>query len=99
MNDEFFERMGELVNEGNRVARQAYSLYAQEVDLVLKTQSRDRIHIEHLLDGILSFCFDTEILALYKKLCHYYYKLDSDATASYVNAYREMWDDDTEESQ
>jgi hypothetical protein len=31
-------------------------------------------------------------LSLYKKLCRYYFAIDPEATVSYVNAYREMWD-------
>ena len=33
-------------------------------------------------------------LALYKKLCRYYYTLNPAATADYVNYYREIWDTD-----
>lgn len=31
--------------------------------------------------------------ALFKALCRHYWTLDPQATAGYVNAYREMWDD------
>ena len=41
---------------------------------------------------MLDFCFDDEMLMLYKKLCRYYFDIDSAATASYVNIYREMRD-------
>ena len=33
-----------------------------------------------------------EGLALFKSLCRYYYTLNPTATASYVYAYRDMWD-------
>jgi hypothetical protein len=42
---------------------------------------------------MLDFCFDDEMLVFYKKLCRYYIDIDPDATASYVHAYREMWDE------
>jgi hypothetical protein len=38
-------------------------------------------------------------LALYKKLCRYYYTLNPAATADYVNYYREIWDTDEPEDQ
>ena len=41
---------------------------------------------------MLDFCFDDAVLVLYKKLCRYYYDIDPEATVSYVNAYRDMWD-------
>ncbi len=37
--------------------------------------------------------FDSAMLRLYKKLCRYYFKIDPEATASYVYAYRDMWDE------
>jgi len=45
---------------------------------------------------MLDFCFDAKVLDLYKKLCRYYFEIDPGATASYVNAYREMWDEGEE---
>jgi len=42
---------------------------------------------------MLDFCFDDEMLVFYKKLCRYYIDIDPEATASYVQAYREMWDE------
>jgi hypothetical protein len=43
---------------------------------------------------MLSFCFDDEMLLHYRKLCRYLYSFDVDSTAFYVDAYREMWDED-----
>jgi len=31
------------------------------------------MRIERCLDGMLDFCFDDEVLLLYKKLCRYYF--------------------------
>ncbi len=44
---------------------------------------------------MLDFCFDDEMLALYKKLCRYYFDIDPAATVSYVSFYREMWENET----
>jgi len=43
---------------------------------------------------MLDFCFDDAMLCLYKDLCRYYFKIDPVATASYIYAYREMWDEE-----
>jgi len=40
---------------------------------------------------MLGFCWDKNMLKLYKKLCRYYYGIDEHAAASYVYAYKEMW--------
>ena len=76
-----------------QLARQAEQQYSFEVDSILRDQCREPRRIERLLDGMLDFCFDDEMLRLYKKLCRYYFKIDQMATVSYVYAYREMWDE------
>jgi hypothetical protein len=38
------------------------------------------------------------MLLLYKKLCRYYWKINPQATADYINYYREMWDNDSFEN-
>ena len=60
----------------------------------MRTQCCDRRRIEHLLDGMLDFGFDAEMVRLYKKLCRYYFEIEPVATASYVYAYRDMWDEE-----
>ena len=86
-------RIGALAKNARKLARVAVQQYSAEVEAILKAQLRDSIRIERCLDGMLDFCFDDKVLVLYKKLCHYYFDIDSKATVSYVNAYREMWDE------
>ena len=90
--DNLVQRIGELAEDSQKLARQAVHQYAAEIEAILKAQSRDSHRIERCLDGILDFCFDDGMLSLYKKLCRYYFSIDPEATVSYVNAYREMWD-------
>ena len=92
--DDLVQSIGEIVRVSRRLARQAEKQYALEVEDILRTQCRDPQRIEHLLDGMLDFCFDPEMLRLYKKLCRYYFAINPDATVSYVNSYRDMWDDE-----
>ena len=99
MTDALFENVGALVGQMKGLARQAHAEYSIEVDAVILTKSRDAQSIERLLDGILDFCFDPSMLQLFKKLCRYYYAIDPGATASYVHAYREMWDDQGREEE
>ncbi len=78
--------------------RQAVQEYTSVVEGILHSRNRDIIHIEHTLDGLLSFCGYEPALVLYKKLCRHYWNLDQFATARYVDAYREMWDSEESES-
>lgn len=89
--------IGKIVKGRNRLARQAERQYSIEVANILLTQSRDARRINRTLDGMLDFCFDPTMLRLYKKLCRYYYDIDPITTASYVYAYRDMWDSNKEE--
>lgn len=92
--DDLVQSIGEIARARDQLARQAEKQYALEVEDVLRTRCRDPRRIERLLDGMLDFCFDPAMLCLYKKLCRYYFEIDPEATASYVNAYRELWDDE-----
>ena len=76
-----------------QLARQAEQQYSFEVESILRDQCREPRRIECLLDGMLDFCFDDEMLCFYKRLCRYYFKINPVATASYVYAYREMLDE------
>ncbi len=86
--------LASLVDSLSDLACRAVVEYGPIVDSVLHDQSRDVHRIERTLDGLLDFCFDPEALLLYKKLCRHYFDIDPAATASYVRAYREMWDSD-----
>jgi len=93
---ELVQIIGELAADRQQLAYQAEKQYAPEVNEILRKQDRDHQRIEHLLDGMLDFCFDEAMLRLYKKLCRYYFTINPEATVSYVNAYREMWDEGEE---
>lgn len=91
--DDLIQRVRELGKEGQRLARVAVRQYSVEVECIIRGQIRDTMRIERCLDGMLDFCFYDEMLSLYKKLCRYYFDFSSDAAVSYVNAYRELWDE------
>lgn len=75
--------------------QQAVLEYTPVIESILRARSRDADHIEHTLDGLLSFCGYAPALVLYKKLCRHYWEIDPNATVFYINAYRDMWDSDS----
>jgi hypothetical protein len=93
--DDLVQSIGELANVTQQLARDAVRQYSAEVGAILKARSHDSRRIEHCLDGMLDFCFDDGMLALYKKLCRHYFDIDATSAVFYVNAYREMWDEKT----
>jgi hypothetical protein len=90
--DSLLRSVASLIDAASALARQAVEEYAPLVDSIIRDESRDAMRIERTLGGLLDFCFDAEALLLYKKLCRHYFDIDPAATASYVQAYREMWD-------
>ena len=93
-----FEGIRELAASLNALHRQIAAACAPSVEEIIRSRTRDQRQIEHLLDRLLDCACIPEGLALFRSLCRYYYYLNPAATADYIGAYREMWDnDDTEE--
>jgi hypothetical protein len=91
--DKGFLEIKQLVAGINELANNAVPLYSVQVDHIINSGCLEKNTIEHLLDRMLDFCFNADMLKQYKKLCRYYYYIDPIATTEYVYAYREMWDD------
>ncbi|WP_273225280.1 hypothetical protein [Geosporobacter ferrireducens] len=82
----------EMVETRNILASRALEYFEPEVHEIIESRCCDKQKIEELLDRLLDYCFNEQILLLYRKLCRYYYQIDPAATVGYVNAYRDMWD-------
>lgn len=87
---ELTQSMAEL----QTLREQAVEALTPVVQEMVRSGSRDIQRIEHTLDQLLDHACLPEGLALFKTLCRHYWTLDQHATASYINAYREMWDGD-----
>ena len=74
--------------------QQAAEAHAPTVREILRSGSRDARLIEQTLDHLLDHACIPQGLALFKSLCRRYWEINPLATASYINAYREMWDSD-----
>lgn len=83
-----------LARELQELQAVAVAQYTPVVETLIATGSRDARQIEQTLDGLLDFCGHAPTLHIYRRLCRHYFDIDPVATASYINAYREMWDSD-----
>lgn len=92
--DDAMQAIRSLAGSLRDLERQAAQIYLPVIDDILHTRCRDTRHIEHTLDGLLGFCGHEPVLQLFKTLCRYYWAIDPEATADYINAYREYWDSD-----
>lgn len=66
--------------------------YEPVVNAIIRKKIVDEQYILRTLDKLLDFCFDDEMLLLYKKLCRYYYPLNRDAIVDYIKYYFEMYE-------
>jgi hypothetical protein len=91
--DEIRDLAGAVVN----LTRRALAEYSPIVDSLVLGRSLDVGDIERTLDGLLDFCFDPEVLRLFRRLCLYYSRIDPAATEAYVVAYHQLCDHDGEQ--
>ena len=83
-----------LIGQMQSLQRTALEGLAPQVEIILREDDRDVRHIEQILDGLLDVCGYESAVAQFRRLCRHYWEIDPEATARYVNAYREMWDSD-----
>lgn len=63
---------------------------------IIRSGSLDAHEIERVLDHLLDCACVSQGLKLFKDLCRYYFAQNPAAVARYVNAYRDLWDEDAE---
>lgn len=94
MIEESFNAISNLIESRSHIAKQAFEIYEPLVNNIIASQNKDVNHISITLDYVLSFCFDEQMLLLYRRLCRYLFDIDQESTAFYINAYSEMWDEE-----
>jgi len=94
--DSLFESVRGIAQSVHALNHDALRAYAPVVEAILRSRSPDPRRIEHTVDRLLDFCGYEPVLDLYKKLCRHYWDIDPAATASYVHAYRDMWDSESQ---
>lgn len=82
-----------LAKNIKKLSSQAIADCLPEMNAIIASGCNDKYRIEKLLDLMLDFCWDKQMLELYKRLCRYYYEIDPYVTTEYVLAYRDIWDD------
>jgi len=86
------DKIRPLASQIQALYQQAYISYVPQVEYLISHGVKDDKEIQRLLDALLDFCGDENVLLLYKKLCRYYWDINPQATADYINIYRETWD-------
>jgi hypothetical protein len=92
--NELIDNIKALASSQQQLAQQALLQYKPLVEQYISQKCTDSNQIAHTLDYILDFCFDEQMLLLYRHLCRHLYSFDPSTATDYVNAYREMWDEE-----
>lgn len=89
------ERIYQIAEQIVQLHQKAYEVYLPLVEYVCS-----RIVLEdelsHLLDYLLNFVCDEEILELYKRVCRRYLHIYSSCIKFYIESYRKMWEEEVE---
>ena len=88
--EQLFNAIAELLNSRNQLAQQALGGFWHEISEIIRTKNHDKI--EHLFDRMLDYRFDDEVLVEYKRILRYYYPINPESVAFYVEHYRKMYD-------
>ncbi len=85
----------QIAEQINHLHKKAYDIYLPLVDNVCRREVLEE-ELSYLLDYLLDFACDENILGLYKKACRRYLYTYPSCVKSYIDACREMWKDETE---
>lgn len=89
------ERIHQIAKQIAEIHQKVYEVYLPLVeDVCSKTASE--AELSHLLDCLLDFACDEKALGLYKKVCRRYLYVYPKCIRFYIEAYREMWEDEGE---
>jgi alkyl hydroperoxide reductase subunit AhpC len=96
--DEKFEcptEILELAKQIKELTDMGVALIKPEIDAVIHNRIKNKQTIERLLDRLLDYAgMSDKGLALFKRLCRYYYPIDPRVTAEYIYIYRDLYDSD-----
>ena len=77
------------------LSKQRYEIAKDEIEYIIKNNIKDEKQIERQLDEMLDilFVYETdETLLTFRRLCRHYFDINPQATADYINFYKEQND-------
>lgn len=77
------------------IHKQNFIILKNEVENIIKNKIKDEKYIQRKLDeflDILLFYENKDSLLAFRKLCNYYFTINPEVTADYINYYREQND-------
>lgn len=90
------ESIFQIAEQINQLHKKAYDTYLPLVDDVYRRKVSEK-ELSHLLDSLLDLTCDEKILGLYKRVCRRYLYTYPSCIKFYIDAYREMWENEEKE--
>lgn len=87
------ESIFQMAEQINQLHKKAYDIYLPLVEDVCRRNVSEE-ELSYFLDYLLGFAGDEKMLDLYKKVCRTYLYIYPSCIKSYIDAYREMWEDE-----
>lgn len=94
--ESLFKDTSHLVKAANEIYERAYSDYSEMVSNAMKGTPTQK-QAEHILDGMLDFCYDERFQILYRQFCRYIYRLYPEVAVDYVRIFRDQIGEDENE--
>ncbi len=89
--------IGVMIKRIQVLSREAVALIKPQAEDIIRNAVTDEKRIERILNTLPDFAGTSEDgLILFKRLCQHYYPLNPRATAGYISAYRDIYDNGTE---
>lgn len=85
----------QIAEQINQRHKKAYDIYLPLVHDVCRRKVSEE-ELSYFLDYLLDFACDEKMLGLYKKVCRTYLYIYPKCVKSYIDAYWEMWEEETE---
>jgi hypothetical protein len=81
------------------VAQSGIAHYRPIANQILRGQITNPNEIEHILDFMLDYCFDNEMLSIYKSICRHLFYIYPELVYNAVMNYRDVWDSDEDDGE
>ncbi|MDR2232390.1 MAG: hypothetical protein LBE56_04605 [Tannerella sp.] len=97
--DEVVDGFGAIAEQMHGMAESALYRFTPIAEDIISGKIAGANNIGHQLDFMLDYCFDDNVLILYKRVLRSLYPKYPELVSTYVYAYRDMWDSDDEEGE
>jgi hypothetical protein len=96
---QFAEGIAELLKGRDALAQMAVAQYKPIAEDIISGKMTDSHQIDITLDWMCDYCFNDDMLKLYKAVCRAILQKYPEIAVSHVYQYRDMWDEDYQEEQ